>query len=212
MTDHTDSPKASTPSLGSAIGKAASRLQDAYFGQQGDARRAAARRDLATLRAGAAKTPQQDIVSWQAVLNLTMQDFPERLLGKGNAPSRSELAAFDAMALFGLHMQSATQRMHTVEQTFAEACGILVRRRGDSDSIKPRFDAMLAVRNEIIRRRHAIGLIALLRTEKIGFDYGRFGRDLFTLSGANRNEVLLRWARDFTVARSRRDNPQPTSN
>ena len=212
MIEHKDAATAKNLTLRTSISKAAGQLQDAYLGQFGDARRAAARRDLATLRSGAARTPQQNIVTWQAVLDLTAHDFPAHLHGRGDAPTRSELAAYDAMALFGVHMQSATQRMHVPDQSFAEACGTLVRRRGDSDSIKPRFDAMLVVRNEKIRRRHALGLITLLRTETIGFDYGRFGQDLFTLSDRDRNNVLLRWARDFTIARSRREDSQPTSN
>ena len=198
--------------LSEVVGRAATRLQGAYLGQRGDREQARARGTLAELRRAVGVDPQRDPLAWQAVLDEVIGEFPESLVGRGMAPSRAEQAAFDALTLFALHMQSARTPMHVRDQSFAKAVGLLTLVR-NSASIKPRFDAVLAVRAESVRRHHLRGLIALLRTEGIGFDYGWLANDLVRLDdtrfatetsvGSHRNGVLLAWGRDFASARFR---------
>ncbi|MFC0673204.1 type I-E CRISPR-associated protein Cse2/CasB [Brachybacterium hainanense] len=191
-----------TSSLETAVRRSASRLQEQYLGRRGDRHQAEARGRLAELRRHAGFTPMQRPLALQAVLDsLEPQFVPEDLQYQRNKdePSPSEKAAFDAMTLFALHMQSARAPMHIPGRSFGTAMGML-RRGSASDSLKLRFDALLASRDERSRLTHARSLITLLRGAGIGFDYGIFARDLRTLSGPHRAGVLLRWGRDVASA------------
>jgi CRISPR system Cascade subunit CasB len=185
-------------SLQEAVGASASRLQAQYLGMRGVGQQAAARGRLAVLRRSAGFTPMQHPLTLQEVLDSLDPGLDPRDLGTHDEPSPSESAAFDAMTLFALHMQSATKSMHVRGRSFGTAVGML-RRASESGSLKPRFDALLAARDERSRLHHARSLITLLRGAGIGFDYGTFARDLRTLAGNRRAGVLLRWARDFAT-------------
>lgn len=184
--------------LAESVGAAAFRLQSAYLGRHGDREQARARATLAELRRAVGTPPDRNPIAWQRVLDEVIPTFPPHLIGRGNAHSRSESAAYDALTFFALHMQSQTQPMHVRGVSFGQAVAVLIRRR-TSESIKPRFDATLSVRSESTRRYHLRNLITLIRTEHIGLDYGRFATDLAALSDPDtrrRNAVLLRWGRD----------------
>lgn len=189
------------PSLSAAVGSTAARLQEAYLDRSGTAQAARARGVLARLRRAAGSTPERDLIAWQSLLDELLPDFPSTLLGRGDAPSPSESAAFTALSFFAMHMQSQSAPMHVRGRSFAAACGHLVRGRISSDSLKPRFDAALITRSESVRRHHIRGLISLLRSDGIGFDYGWLARDLVRLGGPHRNLVLLHWGRDFARGR-----------
>ncbi|MEF3322875.1 type I-E CRISPR-associated protein Cse2/CasB [Gulosibacter sp. GYB002] len=190
--------------ISGVVGGALSRLQHDYLSSDNHAAQAQARGILATLRRGAGTAPEQDLVTWQQTLELVVPDLPEQFQGKSNAPSPSERAIYDALTLYALHMQSQQKPMHDRSRSFARAAGVLVAKR-DSDSVKPRFDALLMVKNPSTRRHHARGLITLMRAESIGFDYGRFAEDLYRLDSPSRNSVLLAWGRDFANGRFRQD-------
>lgn len=124
-------------------------------------------------------------------------DFVEKLAGKTDEPSPSEQAAFAALTLFGLHMQSATKPMHTAEISFARACGKLYA-TGTSESIKSRVDAMLLARDEKSRLLQIRSLVSLLRSKELPCDYGKLASDLRALMNPKRRPgVQLRWGRDF---------------
>lgn len=197
----TQHPASRASALPTVVGSVASRLQRDYLGERGDRAQAKARGVLAELRRAAGTTPERDLLSWQATLELVLPDLPPALQGHGDAPSPSERAAFDSLTLFGLHMQSAVAPMHVQGRSFARAIGALVQKRSSSESIAPRFEAALVVRSAATRRHHLRSLITLLRTERIGFDYGRFALDLRRIAGDQRNSVLLQWGRDFTLGR-----------
>ena len=184
--------------LHEAVGASAAALQAQVLGQRGERLQAQARGRLAELRRSAGFTPQQHPLAMQTVLDSLRPCLREEDLGRGDEASASETAAFHAMTLFALHMQSATSPMHLRGRSFGAAVGLL-RLQTESGSLKPRFDAMLAARNERSRLTHTRSLITLLRGRGIGFDYGTFARDLRTLSSSRRASVLLRWGRDFAM-------------
>lgn len=194
--------------LRDAVAASASTLQDRYLGMRGEGQKAPARGRLAELRRSAGSTPQQRPLALQEVLDSLMPGLHDDDLGRGDAPSPSERAAFAAMTLFALHMQSAKAPMHVRGRSFGAAVGML-RTRTESGSLKPRFDAMLSSRDERSRLTHARSLITLLRGEKIGLDYGMLAADLRTLASAHRAGVLLRWGRDFAMT-PRRENEKST--
>lgn len=213
MNDDTTSTREASPvTLQQAVGASAATLQSQYLGSRGVSQQTAARGRLAVLRRSAGFTALQHPLTMQEVLDSLEPALAPQDLGRQDAPSPSESAAFNAMTLFALHMQSATTPVHIRGRSFGTAMGML-RMRSDSGSLKPRFDALLASRDERSRLTHARSLITLLRGAGIGFDYGLFARDLRTLSGRFRSGVLLRWARDFaTTPRREQDadtRPEP---
>ncbi|MDO5645752.1 MAG: type I-E CRISPR-associated protein Cse2/CasB [Dermabacter sp.] len=187
------------PMLATSVGATAASLQSAYLGERSEAAQTKARSQLAELRRSAGFTPDQHPLALQTVLELLTPPLSDMELGRGEHASRSETAAFSALTLFAWHMQSATTPAHVPGQSFGSAMGTL-RARTDSESLKPRFDALLASRHAASRLTHARTLISLLRNEKIGLDYGKFAGDLSTLSGSKRAGVLLRWSRDFSTS------------
>jgi len=73
--------------------------------------------------------------------------------------------------------------------------------RSDSESLKPRFDAMVLASDPTARAIHMRSLIALLRGQELGFDYGGLAADLRSLERPDRrSRVLMRWGRDFARA------------
>ncbi|CAM3180897.1 type I-E CRISPR-associated protein Cse2/CasB [Corynebacterium gottingense] len=191
--------------LRKSVGMTVSSLQRNYLDRSQTALGAEARGTLANLRKYAGRPVGSDPLALQEVLLLLHPQLSEGELGKGAAPSPSEQAAYTALCLFGLHMQSSTQPMHVTEQTFGFACGRL-HRLSDSKSIKSRFDAMLVSREEASRGVHLRSLVSLLRSRHIPFDYGRFAGDLRNLQNPQyRDGVLLRWGRDFAIGTTRGD-------
>ena len=187
------------PTLQIGIGSTAPYLQRNYLDRAETAAGADARRILAELRQSAARTFDADPLALQKVLMLLEPPLSDDELGRGDAPSPSELAAYNALTLFAQHMQSARKPVHTTECSFARACGRL-QTLSESNSIKPRFDAMQSARDETSRVLHLRSLVTLLRSQELAFDYGNFARDLRSLQYPTRRDgVLLRWGRDYAV-------------
>ncbi|MFG6303148.1 type I-E CRISPR-associated protein Cse2/CasB [Corynebacterium hesseae] len=203
----TDYPSTSTgPTLRQAVARTANDLQFAILRSPNHSQSAQARATLARLRKYASVPLNDQPLALEEVLLSLHPPLSEKELGRGNAPSASESAAFHALVMFGIHMQSATTDAHVEGQSFARACGRFFA-QSESQSTKPRFDAMLVSRDEASRLIHIRSLITLLRGAKIGFDYGQFAQDLRILSARTstqadqnrRQGVLLRWGRDFAA-------------
>lgn len=189
-----------------AVARTANELQFAILHSPNHAKSTQARATLATLRKYASVPLEDQPLAMEEVLLTLEPPLSENELGRRNAPSPSEAAAFHALVMFGIHMQSATTEAHVEGQSFARACGRFFA-QSESQSTKPRFDAMLVSRDEASRLIHIRSLITLLRGAKIGFDYGQFAQDLRTLNARTstqaeqnrRQGVLLRWGRDFAT-------------
>lgn len=211
MTD-TNISDSSKPRLGSSISATANRLQKQVLNSKTDTESSQARALLAQLRRQAGQSIVNDPLSIDRTLSTLRPGLSPKEIGKGDAPSPSEEAAFQALSLFALHMQSAKKPVHVEKISFASACGKLYQ-VSDSKSMKLRFDAMLQARDQRSRLIHARSLITLLRSKELSFDYGRFAVDLRALAKPGRREgVLLRWGRDFALARTTEDSDNTPSN
>ncbi|MHA2788004.1 type I-E CRISPR-associated protein Cse2/CasB [Corynebacterium sp. S7] len=174
-----------------------SRLQSSYLSSGNTASAAAARAQLSNLRQGAGVSLKTNPLALENVLFVLEPRLDPGLLGKGDAPSPSEKAAFSAMTLFAVHMQSAAVPVHQTGTSFASACGKL-HSLELSGSIKPRIDAMLLSHDDDARLIHVRSLITLLRAHSIAFDYGQFAEDLRSLMNPKKRAgIQLRWGRDF---------------
>ncbi len=187
------------PTLRAAVGATATRLQNHYLEQAHTALGASARGSLADLRKYASIGLEHNPLALQDVLMLLQPELSDQELGKTDKPSPSEYAAFYALALFGVHMQSARTPAHKQGDSFALACGQLYRKT-ESNSIKQRFDAMQVALDFPSRITHLRSLVSLLRSQDLPFDYGQFAGDLRSLQNPKyRDGVLLRWGRDFAI-------------
>ena len=197
-----------------SVSSTVSQLQRDYLERGHTPDGAQARGALAELRKSVSRSVEHDPLSLQRVLMTMNPPLSDAELGHSDAMSPSEKAAFHALALFGLHMQSASAPVHIPTMSFANACGQLYR-GADSKSIKLRFDAMQAAGSEETRIIHLRSLITLLRSQQLGFHYGQFAVDLRNLTHPERRTgVLLRWGRDFAVGARRpstQTKTEPTS-
>lgn len=196
-----ETPISKQPTDSDALRKAVSltchRLQDHFFMPYDSPQSHLARAQLAELRKSSSLNIMDNPLALGKVLFIMRGDFVEKLAEKTDEPSPSEQAAFAALTLFGLHMQSATKPMHTAEISFARACGKLYA-TGTSESIKSRVDAMLLARDEKSRLLQIRSLVSLLRSKELPCDYGKLASDLRALMNPKRRPgVQLRWGRDF---------------
>lgn len=191
--------------LKEAVGTTAWVLQTRVLGGHGEREQARARGVLAELRRSVGRPVESDPLGLSRVLLTLETPLDQGLLGKGDAATASESAAYHALTLFAWHMQSAREPMYVPDRSFAAACGVLYRRT-ESDSFKPRFDAMVLAASSRSRLQRMREMIALLRGEALGFHYGQFAADLRALENPQyRKNVLMRWGRDF--ARIPADTP-----
>ncbi|MGJ4134254.1 type I-E CRISPR-associated protein Cse2/CasB [Corynebacterium macclintockiae] len=192
--------------LSSSIATTCSKLQADYLGRNGYPNQAQARGTLAELRKSAGQPALQNPLVFENVLSSLVAPLSEKEMGRGDAPSPSEEAAFQALTYFALHMQGATHEVHDSSHSFASACGRLAH-TSESKSIKGRFDALVLARTAQSRLIQTRSLISLLRSKDLRFHYGWFATDLRKLSNPRtRNGVLLRWGRDFAFAQHPREN------
>ncbi|MDY6050708.1 MAG: type I-E CRISPR-associated protein Cse2/CasB [Corynebacterium sp.] len=176
-----------------------SRLQEAYLSPGDNPAKHQARATLAELRKIGSADLSKNPLGLETILFTLTPPLDEGSLGKGDRTSPSEAAAATTLALFAIHMQSAKKPAHVEKTSFARACGQLIART-QSQSIKPRIDAMLVATNEHARMRHLRSLITLLRGQELGFDYARLALDLRSLSHSERRTgVLQRWGRDIAA-------------
>lgn len=205
-TSKTGSQRSGGPRLRASVARTADSLQRDLLHSPNHAKQAHARAVLATLRKYSAVKLKHHPLALEEVLLLLEPPLSELELGRGDKPSASELAAFQALTMLGVHMQSATTDAHIAGQSFAKACGRFYS-QSQSQSTKPRFDAMMVAQDEASRMVHIRSLVTLLRRAKLGFDYGQFANDLRVLGDktvtqkeqAHRQGVLLRWGRDFAT-------------
>ncbi|MDP9805891.1 CRISPR system Cascade subunit CasB [Trueperella bonasi] len=183
--------------LGTAVDLTCKRLQRGYFSDPNSQSHRSARAALAEMRRYASLDLANNPLALGNVLFVMGEDFSEKLEGKGDEPSPSEYAAYVALTLFAVHMQSASEPVHVTNVSFAQACGTL-NSISASKSIKPRIDAMLLANSESARLVHIRSLVTLMRSNDLGFDYGRLASDLRSLANPKKRAgIQLRWGREF---------------
>lgn len=144
--------------------------------------------------------------NWEA-----LEGLPQACVGRGDKPSRAELAGYSALALFALHQQSHRDRsMHEN----GASIGTALRRIGGAGDLDPaldrRFKALGTAASMEAAVRHLRGLVAMLKRAGVPLDYGRLAKDLFDLQHPETaRAVRLRWGRDF-YTRSRPQEPSPS--
>ena len=167
----------------------------------------AARADLARFRRAAGKPLGATPETWQVF----SQGFPEELIGRGDAPSKAENAAYHAITLYALHQQSKTDKnMHFASKDednrliASPGLGDAIRQLAnpanpdESKAIMRRFTAITTAQTFDALVYHLRGLIKLFRTENIALDYGRLASDLYELQFAeSAKSVRLNWARQL---------------
>lgn len=186
-------PKASaSQTLRDFVGRRAEKLQSRFLAEDSSARAA-----LAILRRGVYRPLGADPDTWQIIFD----GFPESLEGRSDAPSTPERAAYAALTLFGVHMQSAREKRHIPDVGFGRAVRKAAGRpdaEGNDSPLVKRFHALGTATSFSEVSNHARGLVKQLRAAGVGLDYGMLAADLFNLQDPQRSDgVRLRWARDL---------------
>lgn len=166
---------------------------------QNETNEASVRRDLAILRRGAGKAPGE----CPEIFGILFDEFPEELLRKNEeqAPTYGEWAAASALCLFAMHQQGLDLHEYPMNQ---EQCmlGAAVRKLAtDEDkleSVRRRFNQLLAasdIRSCVYFLRT---LIQMLRAEKIPLDYPTLAKDLYWFQYPKmRDRIRLSWGESF---------------
>jgi len=167
-----------------------------WHGYQADRAKAVA--DLAELRRTVPVNGTLHQVSWE--LFARKPGLPEQRFDAGDTPTRTELAAAAALALFALHQQSRrTTPMHRRGPKHSlGAAAHQVQRRVGSEGIERRMQALLRSQSigPILEQLRA--LVSILRDHEIPLDYARLARDLRAAQTPNGlRGVRVRWSRDF---------------
>jgi len=195
--------------LGKFVSRRTGDLQRDYLRDKSSARGA-----LAQLRRTVGHPVGSDPVAWAIVFD----GFPEALVGRTDEPSRAERAAYAALGLFAVHMQSATREVHRPGVGLGVAVRQLASPSDGADRDKPvmrRFQALGTADVFEEALHHARGLIQQFRhppegRPPIALDYGLLAEDLADLQNpARRDAARLRWARDLYV-RAQYDTTTPT--
>lgn len=190
------------PTLYRATASAAHRLQAGVLGADSHAA-AEARATLSRLRRAVAQEPGEDPLAWNLMAEDVLGELPPQDIGRGDAPSPAEWAAFVSITLFATHQQSQRAPIH-VKGTSVGTAAARLRRATESGSIKQRLDAVMVASTPKALRYHLRSLVSLLAAHGIPLDYGLLAEDLRRLrQPARRNGVLLRWGRDYAAGLSR---------
>lgn len=164
-------------------------LQRAYLNRESHALASLARLRRA-ITSSAGSRPEV----WQE----TLGEFPESLVGRGEAPSEFESAAHQAITLFALHQQSGTQGAHRKGGTIGRAARQLARGASSESAVFRRFQALATASSEDELLHHLRGFITQLRSASISLDYGQLSVDLRRLRHPRlADRVRLRWGRDY---------------
>ena len=153
-----------------------------------------------------------DPASWSAIFG----DTPPDIVGRGEDPSRAELAIHAALVLFAGHAQSADGPRHIRGRRLGHAIGDLARAddpEGYADgAVAQRFRSFAAATTWTSGVRHLRGLISLMRSHRIGLDYGVLAADLWRMQDPQGlRRARLQWARDFHHIPSRSTAESPST-
>lgn len=188
-----------TKQIATYVGAKVAALQGGYLPTAERPRpTAAAAAALATLRLGSVADPAEDPACWE----VTLDAFPEELMGNSDMPSPAEQAVHAALVLYARHQQGRTEPMYQTGISLGLAVRDLARKRGDEGNLAPsivrRFQFASVAAGFAQRAYHLRALVDLMRTEKVPLDYARLAADLYRLSlPAAADSVRLRWGRDL---------------
>jgi CRISPR system Cascade subunit CasB len=149
---------------------------------------------LAKLRHAVGTAPAENVDIWE----VTLGTLPDDLTGCDR--DRSELAVHTALTLYGLHQQGTQESVSKNGISFGRAVkGLINEEHSNEAGVRRRFNALATALEFTELSYHLRGLVQLMRTNSIGFDYPRFASDLYwyQVSLESRNRVRMGWGRDF---------------
>jgi CRISPR system Cascade subunit CasB len=167
-------------------------------GLQESKNESAVRATLARLRRGIGKAPGSIPELWDATLN----GLPEALLSNGNVPSRGEWAVHTALTLYALHQQGKDLKKQCMSRK-GESLGVAVRKlidpeKDNEEAVTRRLNAAATSDSFEEFTRHLRGLIELLKSKDIPFDYPTLTEDLYRFQFPDmRDGIRLRLGQDF---------------
>lgn len=175
------------------VGERISGLQRGYLSDRSSAVAA-----LARLRRGAGK-PAGSVLD---ILEYTHAEEFARSWDS-DAPSYGENAAHVAMTLYALHQQSQRIAVHVQGRRFGAAVRGLDPDARSDGPVARRFAALGTADSFTELSHHLRGLVQLMRSAKVQFDYGQLARDLLLWQLPDRApQIRSRWGRDYYFPRT----------
>jgi CRISPR system Cascade subunit CasB len=151
---------------------------------------------LAKLRRAAGTPPGESADIWE----VTIGAVPDGLADENRNLEKAELAIHIALTLFGVHQQGIYESVHKEGDGFGKAVKSLIDPDLSNEAgIRRRFNALATASEFTELSYHARGLVQLMRTKNVGFDYAGFATELFRyqFSPEQRDRVRIKWGRDF---------------
>lgn len=159
--------------------------------------------DLAKLRRAVGEAPGAIPDVW----GITLEDLPEQLVGKTDAPSWGETAVHNALALFALHQQGKGDSMNQHGEGLGRAVRqyILTKDPGggfDNESpILRRFNALSTSDSVDELLWHLRNIITQLRASNVKLDFAELAGQLYAFHIPEaRDRVRLAWGRQLYTA------------
>ncbi|MFV0462468.1 MAG: type I-E CRISPR-associated protein Cse2/CasB [Nostocoides sp.] len=199
----TPTPNTPLDDLRRAVGDHANRWGHAALTHGGGAERSHAVAILAQLRRSSVEDLARDPQIWGGVVECV----PIPWQGKGDEPSRAELAAYVALSMYAVHQQSQGYVVQERGRPLGRALGQLAHESSHGEAaMTRRFGALATSDGPEELAHHLRSLISLLRTARTTddralharVDYGQLAADIYLLlDPATAHGVRLRWGRDF---------------
>lgn len=133
----------------------------------------------------------------------------------GDEPTTAENSVHTALCLYARHEQSNRgECMHKEGVPFAQAAFVLAHASGAEETagVRSRLNAAATAVSYQEFVRHIAGLISMLRSANIRFDYADLTRDLYQFhTPSGREAVRRRWARSYRPLPKAQETKSTTS-
>ncbi|MDR1134578.1 MAG: type I-E CRISPR-associated protein Cse2/CasB [Clostridiales Family XIII bacterium] len=149
---------------------------------------------LAKLRRAAGTSPCESADVWEVTIGALSEELTKWERGK------AEFAVHTALTLFGVHQQGSHESISKNGVGFGKAVkSIVLPDLTNEPGVRRRFNALVTTLEFKELANHARGLVQLMRTRGLGFDYPKFAVELYRyqLSSEQRDYVRMSWGRDF---------------
>lgn len=134
------------------------------------------------------------------IISIFFENIPEEIVGRTGRLSWGEDAVLSALQLYALYKQGESEIK--VQEESGNSMGTslsFLRNTEDTKSADRRFNAMITSTTLEEHKNHLRHLIKLLksREQSVNIDFALLSKDLFKIAKGYKEEVALRWARDY---------------
>ncbi len=134
------------------------------------------------------------------ILSIFFENIPEEIAGRTGRLSWGEDAVLSVLQLYALYKQGKSDSKEQEESGYSIGIALsFLRNAEDTKSPDRRFNAMITATTLEEFKNHLRHLIKLLKSREntVDIDFALLSEDLFKIAKGSKDEVALRWARDY---------------